>query len=87
MVEYLPVGPKEAPQTIFGKKYFRPEIPNPLSQPSVLCTLAALDKIICSTQKLFSNMTIVIETFAFQHLPNFSPNFGIMFTSKFKYPT
>ena len=35
MVEYLPVGPKGAPQTIFGKKYFRPEIPNPLSQPSV----------------------------------------------------
>ena len=39
-VEYLPVGPKEAPQTIFGKKYFRPEIPNPLSQPSVQCNLA-----------------------------------------------
>ena len=35
MVEYLPVGPKGAPKTIFGKKYFRPEIPNPLSQPSV----------------------------------------------------
>ena len=39
MVEYLPVGPKEAPQTIFGKKYFRPEIPNPLSQPSVYCSV------------------------------------------------
>ena len=37
MVEYLPVGPKGAPQTIFGKKYFGPEIPNPLSQPSVQC--------------------------------------------------
>ena len=35
MVEYLPVGPKGAPETIFGKKYFRPEIPNPLSQPFV----------------------------------------------------
>ena len=37
MVEYLPVGPKGAPKTIFGKKYFGPEIPNPLSQPSVPC--------------------------------------------------
>ena len=38
-VEYLPVGPKGAPHTIFGKKYFRPEIPNPLSQPSVQDTV------------------------------------------------
>ena len=42
MVEYLPVGPKGAPKTIFGKKYFRPEIPNPLSQPSVHCALIQL---------------------------------------------
>ena len=35
-VEYLSVGPKEAPQTIFGEKnHIGPEIPNPLSQPSV----------------------------------------------------
>ena len=39
MVEYLPVGPKGAPQNILEKKYFRPEIPNPFSQPSVDCTL------------------------------------------------
>ena len=42
MVEYLPVGPKGAPKTIFGKKYFGPEIPNPLSQPSVQYTYIVL---------------------------------------------
>ena len=35
MVEYLPVGPKEAPQTIIGKKkYFKPTNLKSHSQPS-----------------------------------------------------
>ena len=39
MVEYLPVGSKEGPQTIIGKKKkFKPQIPKSHSQPSVHCT-------------------------------------------------
>ena len=35
MVEYLPVGSQEAPQTIIGKKNSRPPNPKLHSQPSV----------------------------------------------------
>ena len=35
MVEYLPVGSQEAPQTIIGKKKFQPQTPKLHSQPSV----------------------------------------------------
>ena len=35
MVEYLPVGSKEGPQTIICKKNFKPQIPKLQSQPSV----------------------------------------------------
>ena len=37
MVEYLPVGSQEAPQTIVGKKKFQPQTPKSHSQPSVHC--------------------------------------------------
>ena len=35
MVEYLPVGSQEAPQTIIGQKKFQPQTPKLNSQPSV----------------------------------------------------
>ena len=37
MVEYLPVGSQEAPQTIFGQKKFQPQSLKSHSQPSVQC--------------------------------------------------
>ena len=39
MVEYLPVGSQEAPQTIFGQKKFQPQSLKSHSQPSVECLL------------------------------------------------
>ena len=39
MVEYLPVGSKEGPKTIIGKKNFKPQIPTSQSQPSVPCKM------------------------------------------------
>ena len=38
MVEYLPVGPKEAPQTIFGKKNIS-GLKSLTPSPSPLCTV------------------------------------------------
>ena len=43
MVEYLPVGSKEGPQTIIGKKNFKPKIPKSHSQPIVQCKISWMD--------------------------------------------
>ena len=43
MVEYLPVGSKEGPQTIIGKKKFKTQIPKSHSQPSVHCKIICLE--------------------------------------------
>ena len=39
MVEYLPVGSQEAPQTIIAKKIFQAPDPKLQSQPSVQCSI------------------------------------------------